>query len=82
MPNETPLNLKPAYRIKNRACNVDHSKLHNTDALKQQLMGEMLELDKQKQQLSLSQTEVNFSMLQTYREMIQSRRMLLDRLNR
>ena len=42
----------------------------------------MLELDKQKQQLSLSQTGVNFSMLQTYREMIQSRRMLLDRLNR
>ncbi len=81
----TPLNLKPAYRIKNKSAALDNklnSKLHNTNELKERLLKEMLELDKQRQNLEIGAQSVDFSMVQTYKEMIQSRRILLDQLSR
>lgn len=82
----TPLNLKPAYRIKNKPAKLDNnklnSKLHNTHVLKERLLREMLELDKQRQQLEIGAETVDFSMAQIYKEMIQSRRILLDQLSR
>lgn len=77
---ETPENLKPAYRIKNKVKALDQQKLHNANALKEQLLGEMLALDKQRQQLELEGDCVNFAMLQSYKEMIRSRRYLLEQL--
>lgn len=79
---DKPDSLKPAYRIKNKNKPLDGQKLNNTNALKEQLLREMLELDKQRQQLELEGDAVNFAMLQSYREMIQTRRIMLDRLNR
>ena len=81
----TPLHLKPAFRIKNKPAQLDNSKLNsklaNTNELKEQLLKEMLELDKQRQNLDINEG-VDFAMAQTYKEMIQSRRILLDQLNR
>ncbi len=79
---DTPINLRPTYKIKRKITKVDSSKLSNSNALKERLIKEMLELDQQKQQLEIGARSVDFSMMQTYKEMIQSRRMLLDQLTR
>ncbi len=77
----SPLNLKPTYQLKKKAAKVDSNKLSNTNAFKERLLQEMLELDAQKQQLEIGARSVDFSMKQTYKEMIQSRRMLLDQID-
>lgn len=82
----TPLNLKPAYRIKNKPAQLENTKLNskltNTNELKERLLREMLELDTQRQNLEIGAQSVDFSMAQTYKEMIQSRRVLLEQLTR
>ena len=78
---DKPQSLEPAFRIKKKAEAVNSNKLRNTSGLKEQLMREMLELDKQKQKLEIGANTMDFSMIQTYKEMIQSRRALLDQLN-
>ncbi len=77
----TPSRLEPAFRIKKKLNSIDSTKLHNPNELKQQLIKEMLDLDKLKQDLESGSTQVDFSMLQTYKEMIQSRRILLEQIN-
>ncbi len=76
----TPSRLEPAFRIKKKLNSIDSTKLHNPNELKQHLIREMLELDKQKQALEAG-SHVDFSMMQTYKEMIQSRRILLEQIN-
>lgn len=77
---ETPAKLKPRNRLR-----LFHSlagaNLNDTNALKEKLMREMLELDKQRAALETGAFKHDFSMVQTYREMIHSRRVLLDQLN-
>lgn len=77
----TPSRFEPAFRIKKKLNSIDSTKLHNPNQLKQHLIKEMLELDKQKQALEASNSQVDFSMMQTYKEMIQSRRVLLEQIN-
>ncbi len=59
------------------------ARLQNTEAVKQQLLAELVELEKQMQTLeATSSSAVDFSMLQTYKEMIHSRKTLFNQLNR
>jgi hypothetical protein len=56
--------------------------LHNTKGVKEKLLLELVELEKQKQRLESQHAEIDFSMLQTYKEMIHSRKMFFNELNR
>lgn len=77
----TPSRFEPAFRIKKKLNSIDSSKLHNPNQLKESLIKEMLELDNQRQALESAGHPVDFAMLHTYKEMIQSRRILLEQLN-
>lgn len=77
----TPSRLEPAFRIKKKLNSIDSTKLHNPNELKQRLIKEMLDLDKQKQAIEANNSPFDFSMHQTYKEMIQSRRILLEQIN-
>jgi hypothetical protein len=56
--------------------------LHNTKRVKEKLLQELVELEKQKQRLESQSAVVDFSMLQTYKEMIHSRTVFFNELNR
>lgn len=56
--------------------------LHNTMLVKEKLLEELVELEKQKKHLEQKNCAVDFSMLQTYKEMIHSRRLFFKELNR
>lgn len=56
--------------------------LQNTVQVKERLLGELVELQKQMEVLEAKEGEVDFSMLQTYKEMIHSRKSLFNELNR
>ena len=58
------------------------ARLQNTMLLKERLLEELVELDKQLEVLSNQEDHVDFSMLQTYKEMIHSRKTLFNKLNR
>lgn len=81
----TPLNLRPAYRIKKPAKLDDgklNSKLGNINEIKECLMREMLEIDKKRQSFETNSDTMDFAMAQTCKEMIQNRRILLEKLSR
>lgn len=77
---DTPVSLQPAFRARRKAKRVDSQKLGNNQALKQQLLREMLSLDQRIRHMELCEGSVNFAMLQSCKEMIQSRRLLLEEL--
>lgn len=56
--------------------------LHNTKLVKEKLLEELVELEKQKQCLESGEAAMDFSMLQTYKEMIHSRTLFFNELNR
>ena len=56
--------------------------LQNTLALKRKLLAELLELEHQRNRLASESDGVDFSMIQTYKEMIQSRRAMFKELSR
>lgn len=56
--------------------------LQNTFTVKEQLLKELLELEKQAEVLKRSDQGVDFSMLQTYKEMIHSRQVYFSQLSR
>lgn len=58
------------------------AKLRNTSRVKGQLLAELVELEKQMEQMKADSESVDFSMLQTYKEMIHSRKSLFNELNR
>lgn len=58
------------------------ARLQNTRLLKERLLEELVELDKQLEVLSEQGDRVDFSMMQTYKEMIHSRKTLFNKLNR
>ena len=66
--NHNALSSSKNKQIKKKLNSIDSAKLHNPNELKQHLIREMLELDKQKQALEAG-SHVDFSMLQTYKEM-------------
>ena len=51
-----------------------------TDDLRAKLMGEISEYQRQQDALKLNGTYVNFTMIQTYKELIAARREMLKRL--
>ena len=55
--------------------------LHNTGSVKAQLLEELVELDKQMESLKQGASTVDFSMMQTYKEMIHSRKLFFNELN-
>lgn len=57
-------------------------RLQNVDAVKQKLIEEMVELERQMDKLKGSSSLVDLSLVQTYREMLRSRRAFFDQLNR
>ena len=82
---QSPLSLRPPYRIKKPAKQDNGSlvgKLNNTNELRERLMREMLDLEKQCQSLDPGSENVDFSRVQACKEMIQNRRALLEQLNR
>ena len=56
--------------------------LQNTSKVKEQLLKELVELEKQAEVLKQGEHGVDFSMLQTYKEMIQSRQSYFNQLTR
>ena len=61
---------------------VNGNALQNTTLIRQKLLEELVELERQKQKLELQNSQMDFSMLQTYKEMIHSRRIMFNELNR
>jgi len=57
-------------------------RLSNVALVKQQLLQEIIELQRQLDSTSAAPGGVDFSLIQTYREMIHSRRALFNRLER
>lgn len=58
------------------------ARLRNTNLLKDQLLSELVELEKQMEQMKSEGKAADFSMMQTYKEMIHSRKILFNELNR
>lgn len=77
---ETPQRLRSLASAKKRL-QTPPSGISDSFALKEKLMKEMLELNKQREDMEIGSSTVDFSMLQTYKEMIASRQSLLDQLN-
>jgi len=73
--------FEPAFKIKKKLSGIDNHKLNDSSALKQRLIKEMLDLDKQRIALDTDGQQIDFAMMQVYKEMIQSRRLLLEQLN-
>lgn len=78
---EIPLNLRATFALKEHHSEFDCHKLKNTHLLQTQLLAEMLALDKQRCAMEIGASKIDFSMLQTYKEMIQSRRILLNQVS-
>lgn len=80
---ETPQRLKDinAPSSKKRSSNSTPANLNKNYALKEQLVREMLALNKQREELEVGANRVDFSMLQTYKEMIHSRQQLLNQID-
>jgi hypothetical protein len=57
-------------------------RLRNIDAVKQKLLEEMVELECQMEKLKGSSKLVDLSLVQTYREMLRSRKAFFNQLNR
>lgn len=58
------------------------ARLHNTESVKEKLLAELVELEKQMEQMEANSETTDFSMLQTYKEMIHSRKSFFNELNR
>lgn len=79
--HEIPLNLRATFPVRHHRTEFDCLKLRDTHSLRTRLLGEMLELDKQRVALEDGVVNIDFSMLQTYKEMIHSRRVLWDQVS-
>lgn len=55
--------------------------LKNTKSVKERLLQELVELEKQMEMVEAKTTTIDFSILQTYKEMIHSRRIFFNELN-
>jgi hypothetical protein len=65
-----------------RQHDVNHLTLENTGALKQKLLQEIVALEKQWQAMDAASAAFDFSMQQTYKEMVHSRKQLFNALSR
>ena len=54
--------------------------LNRTDLLRTKLLGEIAEYERQRSELKNNGTHVNFTMIQTYKELISARKDMLNRL--
>ncbi len=78
---DIPLNLRPIYPKYQHYTDFDCLKLKHTHALRTQLIGEMIELDRQRCHHEEGASQIDLSLLQTYKEMINSRRVLVDKIS-
>lgn len=58
------------------------AKLQNTESVKEKLLTELVELEKQMENMKSETGSVDFSMMQTYKEMIHCRKALFNELSR
>ena len=70
------------HRPPSRRENLAGVRLQNIQAVKEKLLEEMVELESQMEKLKGSGNLVDLSLIQTYREMIHSRRTFFNQLNR
>lgn len=54
--------------------------LHRTDLLRTKLLSEISEYERQRSELKNNGTHINFTMIQTYKELIAARKDMLSRL--
>ena len=76
---ETPQRLRSQLAARKRHHSQPHNMI-NTHALQEKLVKEMLALSKQREEMEIGASSVDFSMLQTYKEMIRSRQLMLKQL--
>ena len=79
---ETPQRLRGNTPGIKKRPNPTPANMRNTHALKEKLLREMLELNKQREEMEIGASHVDFAMLQTYKEMSHSRQRMLDQLNK
>ncbi|CAA0080722.1 Uncharacterised protein [BD1-7 clade bacterium] len=81
----TPYSLKPIYRPKKLSIKtpyaIDCAKLNNSHQVREELISQMLAIDTHQRQMQRDKTTPDFSLRQTFREMIQSRRQLLQKIS-
>jgi hypothetical protein len=70
------------HRPPSRKNPIDGVKLQNVQAIKAHLLEEIIELESKLDKIKGSGDPVNLSLMQTYREMIHSRRTFFNELNR
>jgi len=70
------------HRPPSRRENLAGVRLRNIQAVKEKLLEEMIELESQMEKLKGSGDPISLSLIQTYREMIHSRRAFFNELNR
>jgi hypothetical protein len=70
------------HRPPSRKENLTGVRLQNIQVVKEKLIEELVELESQMERLKGSGDPVNLSLIQTYREMIHSRRAFFNQLNR
>lgn len=63
-------------------CTLSGLPLQDTESLKEKLLGELVMLEKRAGELQDGGNTYDFSLLQTCKEMIHSRRLLFNQLNR
>ena len=63
---------------KKHAVNKPTAKLNDTGLLKEQLVREITSLERLRENVNLADNTVDFSMIQTYKEMIHCRREMLN----
>lgn len=76
------LNSLNANRPASRWESLAGVKLRNVEATREHVLQELVELESQLGRLKGASGAVDFSMMQTYREMIASRKRFFDELNR
>lgn len=85
MQYNTSNTFKPIYHtkkpsVKSRGA-IDCTKLTNSHQLRHELMQEMLAIDTYQRNLREKTNQTDFSVLQTFKEMIQTRRQLLQKIS-
>ena len=69
-------------RPQRRGETVGGARLYDNASIREKLLTELVELEKQMEELERGDRAIDLSMIQTYREMIHSRKALFNQLNR
>ena len=81
----TPYTLKPIYRPKKptiKPYSIDAAKLNNSHQVREDLVGQMLAIDTYQRNMQTTGSKADFTLRQTFKEMIQTRRQLLQKISK